>query len=103
MERVELERVELERFRLVCPSRIDLPADAHGLTDETAHQLYYIPRPGEDMTTADVEAPVLEHLIVGTGVQNVTISGIEFAYTTFGGVKLVVATDDMDSARAALA
>ena len=27
---------------------------------------------------------------------------IEFAYTTFGGVKLVVGTDDMDSARAAL-
>jgi hypothetical protein len=28
---------------------------------------------------------------------------IDFAYTTFGGVKLVVATDDLDSARAALA
>jgi hypothetical protein len=28
---------------------------------------------------------------------------IEFAYTTFGGVKLVVATDDLESARAALA
>lgn len=27
---------------------------------------------------------------------------IELAYTTFGGTKLVVATDDMDSARAAL-
>jgi hypothetical protein len=27
---------------------------------------------------------------------------IEFAYTTFGGVKLVIATDDLDSARAAL-
>jgi hypothetical protein len=27
---------------------------------------------------------------------------IELAYTTFGGIKLVVATDDMDSARAAL-
>jgi hypothetical protein len=27
---------------------------------------------------------------------------IELAYTTFGGVKLVVATDDLDSARAAL-
>jgi hypothetical protein len=27
---------------------------------------------------------------------------IEFAYTTFGGVKLVVATDDLGSARAAL-
>ena len=28
---------------------------------------------------------------------------IEFAYTVFGGVKLVIATDDLDSARAALA
>jgi hypothetical protein len=28
---------------------------------------------------------------------------IDFAYTTFGGVKLVVVTDDLDSARAALA
>jgi hypothetical protein len=27
---------------------------------------------------------------------------IELAYTTFGGIKLVVATDDMDSARQAL-
>ncbi len=28
---------------------------------------------------------------------------VELAYTTFGGVKLVIATDDVDSARAALA
>jgi hypothetical protein len=27
---------------------------------------------------------------------------IELAYTTFGGIKLVIATDDMDSAQAAL-
>jgi hypothetical protein len=27
---------------------------------------------------------------------------IELAYTTFGGIKLVIATDDMDSARSAL-
>jgi hypothetical protein len=27
---------------------------------------------------------------------------IELAYTTFGGIKLVIATDDMESARAAL-
>jgi hypothetical protein len=27
---------------------------------------------------------------------------IEFVYTTFGGIKLVIATDDLDSARAAL-
>ncbi|MGH2964890.1 MAG: ACT domain-containing protein [Solirubrobacterales bacterium] len=28
---------------------------------------------------------------------------IELAYTTFGGIKLVIATDDLESARAALA
>lgn len=28
---------------------------------------------------------------------------IELAYTTFGGVRIVIATDDLDSARAALA
>jgi hypothetical protein len=28
---------------------------------------------------------------------------IELAYTTLGGIKLVIATDDLDSARAALA
>ena len=28
---------------------------------------------------------------------------IELAYTTFGGIKLVIATDDLDSARAVLA
>ena len=28
---------------------------------------------------------------------------IELAYTTFGGVKLVIVTDDIDNARAALA
>ncbi len=28
---------------------------------------------------------------------------IEFVYTTFGGIKLVIGTDDMDSARGALA
>jgi hypothetical protein len=35
----------------------------------------------------------------GLGEANVNI---EFAYTTFGGVKLVIATDDLGSARAAL-
>jgi len=33
------------------------------------------------------------------GAANVNI---ELAYTTFGGIKLVIATDDLDSARAAL-
>src|SRR5205823_1134201 len=51
--------------------------------DETARLVYYIPRAGEDMTTADVEAPVLEHLVTGTGAKNVTFRNIEFAYTTW--------------------
>jgi hypothetical protein len=41
----------------------------------------------------------LGELARGLGEANVNI---EFVYTTFGGIKLVVATDDMDSARAAL-
>jgi hypothetical protein len=33
------DRERWERFRLVCPSRIDLPADAEGLTTERANEL----------------------------------------------------------------
>jgi len=32
----ESDRERWERFRLVCPSRIDLPADADGLTEDVA-------------------------------------------------------------------
>jgi hypothetical protein len=41
---------------------------------------------------------------LGELARNLGESGvnIELAYTTFGGVKVVVATDDLDSARAAL-
>ena len=35
----EADQERWDRFRLVCPSRIDLPADAHGLTAEGAEQL----------------------------------------------------------------
>src|SRR5581483_3550769 len=35
--------------------------------DRTAHKLYYIPRPGQNMASADVEAPVLQALIAGSG------------------------------------
>jgi hypothetical protein len=41
---------------------------------------------------------------LGELARNLGESGvnIELAYTTFGGIKVVVATDDLDSARAAL-
>jgi hypothetical protein len=57
--------------------------------DKTTQTLYYIPRPGEDMATAEVEAPVVEKLldIAGTSrtdrIRNVTFQGITFAHTDY--------------------
>ncbi|MGC4063274.1 MAG: right-handed parallel beta-helix repeat-containing protein [Polyangiaceae bacterium] len=57
--------------------------------DKTTGTLYYYPRSGENMTTADVEAPVVEKLIdvAGTSlknrVKNVTFEGITFANTDY--------------------
>ncbi len=58
--------------------------------DKTTGTLYYYPRSGEDMTQADVEAPVVEKLldIAGTSntnrVRNITFQGITFANTDYG-------------------
>jgi len=57
--------------------------------DKTSGTLYYYPRQGENMATADVEAPVVEKLIdiAGTSttsrVQNLTFQGITFANTDY--------------------
>lgn len=57
--------------------------------DKTAKVLYYYPRSGEDMTTADVEAPVADGLIKIAGkstsdrVENISFSGITFANTDY--------------------
>jgi len=56
--------------------------------DEAGATLYYAPRAGEDLTTADVELPVLEALVTGTGdpaapLHDVTFDGITFAYGTW--------------------
>ena len=56
--------------------------------DTDAHRLYYYPRPGEDMRTAEVEAPALETLLRVKGtpdrpVSHVTFEGIRFAHTTW--------------------
>jgi hypothetical protein len=58
--------------------------------NKATQTLYYIPREGEDMTTADVEMPILETLLAAKGtkdnpVVNVTFEGITFAYATWHG------------------
>jgi hypothetical protein len=57
--------------------------------DKTAGTLYYYPRAGENMATADVEAPVVETVIAIAGtsntnrVKNLTFQGITFANTDY--------------------
>lgn len=57
--------------------------------DKTKKVLYYYPLPGEDMSTADVEAPIAEQLITIAGesntarVKNLSFSGITFAHTDY--------------------
>lgn len=57
--------------------------------DEDTNTLYYMPRDGEDMSTANVVAPNIETLIEVKGestkdkVQNISFSGIVFAHTNY--------------------
>ena len=53
--------------------------------DPATKEIFYTPRHGEDLRTADVETPVLETLLSIDGsaevpVHNVTVSGITFSY-----------------------
>jgi F5/8 type C domain/Right handed beta helix region len=53
--------------------------------DQPAHTLYYIPREGQDMRTADVEVPRLQTLVSGTGTEahplaGLTLAGLSFEY-----------------------
>jgi hypothetical protein len=57
--------------------------------DRAAQTVYYIPRSGEDLTTAKVIAPVTETLIELAGtpiknrVRNLTFAGLTFAHTDY--------------------
>ena len=57
--------------------------------NEVTGYLYYIPRPGEDMTSATVVLPVLEKLVDASGgslttpIHNIVFSGIYFEYGTW--------------------
>jgi hypothetical protein len=58
--------------------------------DQGSSKIYYVPEPGQDMATADVEAPVLQQLVTGDGtasapVHNIVFSGIQFSYATWLG------------------
>jgi hypothetical protein len=53
--------------------------------DTSAAVLFYIPRSGEDMATAEVIAPVLETLLSGTGVHDLGFLGLTFAHATWLG------------------
>ncbi len=58
--------------------------------DEGSSKIYYIPRSGEDLATADVEVPVLESLVTGAGtasspIHNIVFDGLQFSYATWLG------------------
>lgn len=65
---------------------LDEPGEWH--LDVPARKLYYMPLPGENMATADVEAPALQTLLSVEGtpdqpVRGVTLQGITFSYATW--------------------
>jgi len=58
--------------------------------DRTAHVIYYTPRHGENLRTADVELPFLQKLIDGQGtasapIHDIAFSGIQFSYAAWLG------------------
>ncbi len=51
--------------------------------DESEGALYYKPAADEDLSTAEVIAPVLETLVSGVDVKNVEFRGLTFSYATW--------------------
>ncbi len=56
--------------------------------DRPAHTIYYVPRAGEDLAKADVEAAALEALVLGDGsrehaIHDIGFYGIQFSYATW--------------------
>ena len=47
--------------------------------------VYYLPNPGEDMAGATAFIPMLETLLASAGASNVTLEGIDFKHTWWGG------------------
>ncbi|MEV0634323.1 fibronectin type III domain-containing protein [Streptomyces sp. NPDC050619] len=56
--------------------------------DKSAHRVYYMPRKGENLARADVEAAAAERLVDGRGtadapVHDVAFRGLQFSYATW--------------------
>ncbi len=56
--------------------------------DRKGGTIYYVPRRGENLATADVEIPALETLVSGNGtegnpVHNIIFRGLQFSYATW--------------------
>ncbi|WP_406441549.1 fibronectin type III domain-containing protein [Streptomyces sp. NBC_01613] len=56
--------------------------------DKSAHEVYYLPRKGENLGRADVEAAAAEKLVDGRGtaaapVHDIAFRGIQFSYATW--------------------
>ncbi len=65
-----------------------LDSEGEWYLDAKASKVYYIPREGEDMKTADVEVPAVETLMVVEGtpdnpVKDVVFNGITFSFATW--------------------
>ena len=67
---------------------LDRPGEFY--LDRPAHTVYYIPRPGQDLRSADVELPVLQTLVAGTGtaanpLTGLQLKGLSFEYAGWTG------------------
>jgi hypothetical protein len=51
--------------------------------DESASEIYYVPREGEDMSRAEVIAPVLQTLLSADRAHGLTLDGIMFEHSTW--------------------
>jgi len=65
---------------------LDTPGEWY--LDRSAHLVYYLPKPGEDLRRADVEVPVLEKLVDARGtadapIHDVAFRGLRYSYATW--------------------
>lgn len=80
---------QVERFENALEF-LDEPGEWYLKTTKDGNELYYMPRPGEDLAVANVELPWLEVLIEGHGksespLSHLRFEGLTFAYATWMG------------------
>lgn len=51
--------------------------------DQSTNTIYYMPREGQDLSTADVEIPRLQTLVSGTGTEQQPLTGLAFKGISF--------------------